>query len=218
MYGAGNAAFLALTLANVLLLMVILPDTSRMVMTFIPFIYFFIKGSEFVIIRSKALFAVIVAVVAIGAMSFAKDYFTDYNRWATSIYMPGYGEAISRAYEIAGDEKEIISTYDGLSSPFMLSLYYTNYDPRKFYTTVEYKDPYAEFRVAKSFGNFTFGLPEDFSLSMKDIRAEYMCSPMPRQQRPTAVLLPLNNMQDIALYIEESHEDTKKVPGNLNDS
>lgn len=165
MYGAGNAAFLALTLANVLLLMVILPDTSRMVMAFIPFIYFFIKGSEFVVIRSKALFTVIVAVVAIGAMSFAKDYFTDYNRWATSIYMPGYGEAISRAYEIAGDEKEIISTYDGLSSPFMLSLYYTNYDPRKFYTTVEYKDPYAEFRVAKSFGNFTFGFPEDFSLS-----------------------------------------------------
>ena len=164
-FRAGNAAFLALTVANVLLLMVILPDTSRMVMAFIPFIYFFIKGSEFVVARVRGLFAVVTVIVAIAAMSFAKDYFGDYNRWATSIYMPGYGEAISRAYEIAGDEKPIISTYDGLSSPFMLALYYTNYDPHKFYTTVEYKDPYAEFRVAKSFGNFTFGLPEDFSPS-----------------------------------------------------
>ncbi len=164
-FRAGNAAFLALTVANVLLLMVILPDTSRMVMAFIPFIYFFIKGSEFVVARARVLFAVVTVIVAIAAMSFAKDYFTDYNRWATSIYMPGYGEAISRAYEIAGDEKPIISTYDGLSSPFMLALYYTNYDPHKFYTTVEYKDPYAEFRVAKSFGNFTFGLPDDFSIS-----------------------------------------------------
>ncbi len=77
--------------------------------------------------------------------------------------MPGYGEAISRAYEIAGDDRQIISTYDGLSSPFMLALYYTNYDPHRFYTTVEYKDPYAEFRVASSFATFTFGLPEDFT-------------------------------------------------------
>ena len=160
---AGNAAFLALTFANALLLMVIIPDTSRMVMAFIPFIYFYIKGAAFVAERSKTLFAAVAVIVAVAAMSFSKDYFRDYNHWATSIYMPGYGEAIARAYEIAGDETPIISTYDGLSSPFMLALYYTNYDPRGFYTTVEYKDPYAEFRVAKSFANFTFGLPEDFT-------------------------------------------------------
>ena len=38
---------------------------------------------------------------------------------------------------------------------------YTDYDPYTFYQTVEYKDPYAEFRIAKSFGNFVFELPED---------------------------------------------------------
>ncbi len=165
LYSVGNAAFLALTFANVLLLMVILPDTSRMVMAYIPFIYFFLRGAEFVVARSKVLLAAVAVILAIGAVSFTRDYFTDYNSWATSIYMPGYGEAISRAYEIAGDETPVISTYDGLSSPFMLALYYTNYDPHKFYTTVEYKDPYAEFRIARSFANFTFGLPEDFAPS-----------------------------------------------------
>jgi hypothetical protein len=77
--------------------------------------------------------------------------------------MPGYGEAIKRAYEIAGDERQIYSTYEGLSSPFMLALYYNEYDPYKFYTTVEYKDDKAEFRIARSFGNFTFELPENVS-------------------------------------------------------
>ena len=163
MYGIGNLAFLALMLANILLLMVIIPDTSRMVMMFIPFIYFFIKGTEFVVLRAKVLLLAVAAIILVGALSFSKDYFTNYNSWATSIYMPGYGEAISRAYELAGDDTPIISTYDGLSSPFMLALYYNNYDPHKFYTTVEYKDPYAEFRIAKSFGNITFGLPENFA-------------------------------------------------------
>jgi hypothetical protein len=97
----------------------------------------------------------------VGALSFGKDYFTEFNEWSISIYMPGYGDAIKKAYEIAGDETTIHSTYDGLSAPFMLALYYNEYDPNKFYTTVEYKDDRAEFRIAKSFGNFIFELPED---------------------------------------------------------
>jgi hypothetical protein len=72
---------------------------------------------------------------------------------------------MKRAYDIAGDDREIRSTYEGLSAPFMLTLYYTEYDPRKFYSTVEYKDPYAEFRIARRFGNFTFELPEDVTAS-----------------------------------------------------
>ena len=76
--------------------------------------------------------------------------------------MPTYGDAVKRAYEIAGDDRPICSTYEGLSSPYMIALYYTEYDPRKFAETVVYKDPYAEFRTASSFGNFTFGdLPEN---------------------------------------------------------
>ena len=77
--------------------------------------------------------------------------------------MPGYGEAAKRAYEIAGDEKEIYSTYENLSAPFVLALYYTDYDPVKFADTVVYKDETDEFRVAESFGNFRFGLPEDYA-------------------------------------------------------
>ena len=103
------------------------------------------------------------AVILFAAVLFVKDYFVGFNERAENIFMPGYGEAAKRAYEIAGDEKEIYSTYENLSAPFVLALYYTDYDPVKFADTVVYKDETDEFRVAESFGNFRFGLPEDYA-------------------------------------------------------
>ena len=162
-YVLGNAIFVLLTVACMVLSVVIIPDISRLVMVFIPFIYFFIKGQIFVLKQSYKLILILIALILLAAFSFNRDYFSDYNSYANSIFMPGYGDAISRAYEIAGDDKIIYSTYDGLSSPFMLALYYNEYDPNKFFTTVIYKDDKAEFRVAKSFGNFVFELPKDLN-------------------------------------------------------
>ena len=158
-----DAIFGLLVLANIILSIVIVPDTNRMVLIYVPFIYFFIKGMEFVITKSGKLFVCLIALLLLGAMSFAKDYFGDYNVYATSIFMPGYGDAIKRAYELTGDDNMIYSTYDGLSSPFMLALYYTEYDPYKFVSTVEYRNEQDEFRVADAFGNFDFRLPDDIT-------------------------------------------------------
>ena len=102
-------------------------------------------------------------LIMLASVSFNRDYFSDYNYYATSIFMPGYGEAAKRAYEIAGDYTEIYSTYENLSAPFVIALYYTDYNPVKFADTVVYKDETDEFRVAESFGNFKFGLPEDYA-------------------------------------------------------
>ncbi|MBE5826515.1 MAG: glycosyltransferase family 39 protein [Butyrivibrio sp.] len=163
--GVMNALFVAFTVASFILGLVIVPDINRLVMLFVPCIYFFARGFVFILENIGKAFWALAVIVLIAALSFAKDYFTDYSHYATSIYMPGYGDAMKRAYEIAGDEREIWSTYEGLSAPFMLTLYYTEYDPQKFYSTVEYKDPYAEFRIARHFGNFTFELPRDVTAS-----------------------------------------------------
>ena len=160
-YRMGIMLFISAVIGTAVLDIVILPDINRLVMLFIPFIFFFVLGAGFILEQARLLFAFLAAILLIGALAFTRDYFTDYSRYALSIYMPGYGDAIAKAYEIAGDDRQIRSTYEGLSSPFMLALYYTNYDPYKFYETVEYKDPDAEFRIAKSFGNFIFELPED---------------------------------------------------------
>ena len=160
-FGVMNAMFAAFFIASVILCLFILPDINRLVMFFIPCIYFFVRGAAFILENAGKAFVVLEALLLFAAVSFSRDYFTDYSRYATSIYMPGYGDAVQRAYDIAGDAREIRSTYDGLSAPFMLALYYTDYDPYRFFSTVEYKDPEAEFRIARSFGNFTFELPED---------------------------------------------------------
>ncbi|MCR5403534.1 MAG: glycosyltransferase family 39 protein [Butyrivibrio sp.] len=161
LYRIGSAAYLFFIIGSAVLELVIVPDVSRLVMLFIPAIFLFVRGAAFVYENVGKLLVVVVAFLLVGGVSFSKDYFTDYSRWAVSIYMPGYGDAIKRAYEVAGDERTVYSTYDGLSSPFMLALYYNEYDPYKFFQTVVYKDEKAEFRIAESFGNFIFKLPEE---------------------------------------------------------
>ncbi len=157
-----NAMFIFVTLGSVILDLVILPDINRLVMLFIPLIYFFVLGAEFIFENlGRAAAVALTIILLLGGVSFTRDYFAQYNRWALSIFMPGYGDAIKRAYEIAGDDRTIYSTYDGLSAPFMLALYYNNYDPYRFTSTVQYMDETAEFRIAGSFGNFIFKLPQD---------------------------------------------------------
>ncbi len=168
LYRVGTMLFVAATIGSVVLDMVILPDINRLVMLFVPCIFFFIVGAEFILNNIGRVSAVLVCILILAGAMFTRDYFRDYSRYAISIYMPGYGDAISRAYEIAGDDRMIYSTYEGLSAPFMLALYYNEYDPHKFYQTVEYKDETAEFRIARSFGNFVFELPDDITSDKHD--------------------------------------------------
>ncbi len=161
-YYSKNAAIVAYIIGNVLMAVFLETDISRMVTLFIPLIYAFIKGLCFIYENSRRLSAVVMAFVLFATISFAKDYFTDFNSNVISIFMPDYGNAIARAYEIAGDDREIYSTYYGLSTPFVIALYYTDYDPVKFNETVEYIDDKAMFRAARSFANFVFDdLPEN---------------------------------------------------------
>ena len=161
-YYCKNAAFAAFIVANVILSVAVETDISRMVTFFIPLIYAFVRGFDFIYSNSRKIAIIILSTLLLADVSFVKDYFTDYNSKTISIFMPTYGDAVKRAYEVAGDERQIYSTYDGLSAPFIIALYYTDYDPHLFNDTVVYYDDSAMFRTAKSFGNFIFAdLPED---------------------------------------------------------
>ena len=160
--GAMEAVITTLLIACIFLAIGIRADVSRMVMIFLPLIYFFVKGVSFIWDRNAKFAYAVMIVLTIASGLFMKDYFLNFNNETVGIFMPGYGEATKRAYEVAGDEKQIYSTYEGLSAPFVIALYYTDYDPVKFADTVVYKDEQAEFRVAESFGNFKFELPENF--------------------------------------------------------
>ena len=75
--------------------------------------------------------------------------------------MPGYGEACAYADTVTPYGNTIYSTYEHLSAPFMVALYYTKTPPQEFLETVHYKDNNSEFRIADSFTHFRFGLPDD---------------------------------------------------------
>lgn len=158
---AMNAVWSMLLISCFIMAIAIKADASRMVMMYLPLIFYFVKGAEYIYKNVRKCFYALCVVVLLAAISFSKDYFTDFSNKAADVFMPTYGDAMVRAAQIAGDDRTVYSTYDGLSSPFMLALYYTEYSPVDFHNTVVYKDPEDEFRVAASYGNFVFGLPED---------------------------------------------------------
>ena len=154
-------------------------DITRMVLIFIPLTYFMARGlifvvNEFVTIQKNAdstpkrLFAIGAKALApalffLGAFLFSKTYFTQYNAVNAEAFMPGYGEACAYADETVEKNATVFSTYEHLSAPFMIALYYTKTPPKDFLETVHYKDPNSEFRIADSFTHFKFGIPDDFT-------------------------------------------------------
>ncbi|MCR5342224.1 MAG: hypothetical protein K6E70_02520 [Butyrivibrio sp.] len=154
-------------------------DITRMVLIFIPVIYYLARGfifvvGEFVTIEKNSASAVkkYAAILAkavvpllfvVASILFSNTYITEFNSLSAESYMPGYGEACAYADKLAGDSSTIYSTYEHVSAPFMIALYYTKTPPKDFLQTVHYKDPDAEFRIADSFTHFKFGLPEDIA-------------------------------------------------------
>lgn len=154
-------------------------DITRMVLIFIPVIYYLARGfifvvGEFVTVEKKYAhspirYAAIAAkaftpfLFILATLFFSRTYFTDFNAMSSESYMPGYGEACVYAEECIGFEATVYSTYEHVSAPFMVALYYTKTPPKDFLLTVHYKDPDAEFRIADSFTHFKFGLPKDIA-------------------------------------------------------
>ncbi|MCR5179504.1 MAG: hypothetical protein K6C95_11060 [Lachnospiraceae bacterium] len=157
-----DAVMLFFTLSTALFTLFIEPDINRMTLLLIPMCYFqAVTLSTLYMMRRELGIAAGAALLAACGF-FAVSYFGPrYAGLSHDAFMPGYTEAVRCAVDIAGDERVIISTYTGLSAPFMSALYESETPPGVFLETVEWKDENAEFRVAKEFGRFIFGLPED---------------------------------------------------------
>ncbi len=170
-----HCIMLAELAAALLFSLFIQQDINREVLLFLPLVYCMVMGFRWLYltlreiprrIPGKLLAVLPLMLFLVGFASFAKDYYGGtYNEVAATDFMPGYGDAMVLADRLAcekeaeGKSSTVYSTYDLVASPFMLTLYYTGYDPQTFRDTVVYKDPEAEFRVASSFGHFIYGLP-----------------------------------------------------------
>ncbi|MCR5657455.1 MAG: hypothetical protein K6G06_08325 [Butyrivibrio sp.] len=158
-------------------------DINRMTITFLPVVYFMTRGyifitNEFIYIEKGAVSKVVKlaaiavksvapAIFMVGCMLFLKDYFTTYNNLSSEAFMPGYGQCCRYANELIKGDSKIYSTYEHVSAPYMVALFYTKTPPADFIQTVHYKDENAEFRIADSFEKFNFGLPGDYKDNLK---------------------------------------------------
>ena len=201
---AANDVLGAALLSALLFSLFIQQDINRDVLLFLPLVYWYVMGLRFLYLamtkgaalkepetgsgasakaaskaasKAAALPALLSLVLLFGGfVSFARDYYGgEYNKVAASDFMPGYGDAMILATELAekkGEASTVYSTYDLVASPFMLTLYYNKCDPYEFMDSVVYKDPEAEFRVASSFGRYVFGLPGTTSSEGNDSISE----------------------------------------------
>ncbi|MBQ9321022.1 MAG: hypothetical protein IJ239_01485 [Eubacterium sp.] len=180
---ASYAPLLFMLLASILFCLLIRQDTNRSVFLYLPLLVCLSLGLDKITECRTSLGIAASAVLLTGLILFARDYFGSYyENLAGANFMPGYGDAIQYAYhlrrEMLGDKGHIASaaqpedsaagsapaipiysTYESVASPYMSALYYCAYDPYRYLETVHYKDADAEFRIADSFGEFTFGLP-----------------------------------------------------------
>ena len=183
------AMMLVLTGCILLFSLFIEPNINRMILLLVPMVFFQTAGAGCILdaalgvpdvpagtgakpekasvmrLLMPAAAAASALVIAAAALLFVHDYFDEeYSRKLEEYFMPGYGEAAAYAAqqaEQAGPGTEILSTYERLSSPFMLAMFYTGVPPQEFISTVRWRLA-VEFYVADAFGRFTFGLPEDF--------------------------------------------------------
>ena len=170
-----DASMIFLMLSAGLMSLFMDANVNRMVLFFLPQVYFLAAGIDWILQKGPKRGALAVCVCLIGCCSFIKDYFTQYNELSQTAFMPGYGEAVECAQKVldADENAKVISTYDGLSSPFLIALFYSKESPAEFCTTVHYKDPDSVYRVADSFGRYTFGLPETVTDSQSIDAADY---------------------------------------------
>ena len=161
------------------------PNINRMILLLVPLVYFQAEGAAFIVgcVRSgqrsakqgntltTALALAALLIWAAAATLFVHDYFgEDYAVSLEEYFMPGYGEAVQDAAAYAGELEKadpagaavpVISTYQRLSSPFMIALFYTGTPPEEFAGSARWRLA-VEFYVADGFGRYSFGLPEGF--------------------------------------------------------
>ncbi len=171
-----DVCFLVLTGATILFTLFIEPDINRVTLLLLPILYFqgralaallgLFWGRKGEQTRMSLRFLqsagiAFVVGVALAAGLFFHDYFgSRYASLTRESFMPGYPEAVEEAVRLAGDDRQILSTYTHLSAPFIIALYVAETPPDVFLSTVRWKDPGAEFRVADRFAGFSFGLED----------------------------------------------------------
>lgn len=139
-------------IVSVILTFICEPNINRLNIIMIPIIYYTIIGIYLSINNRKKLAICIAIIYIISFGLFIKKYFSQ-NCDEYGTFEANLKEVIQYVEQF--EDKDIYIT-DKIQSNYMHVLFYTQYDTRKFVETVNYENPYVEFRKVNSFGNYYF--------------------------------------------------------------
>ncbi len=97
---------------------------------------------------------IIAALYMTNFSAFANYYFTEYPNEINQVFHESFDDALQYVVDNNTDNRDVYVT--DFNGAFTLVLFYTKYDPNEFYRTVNYSNPYTEFRPVSSFGNYKF--------------------------------------------------------------
>lgn len=130
-------------------------NTNRVNLIFIPLIiclaFFIVQADK----KLRGTWLVLVMLFLIGLGFFMRDYLSEQRVRLGEYFFDGMLPALTLAQQ---SRNEAICVTDQVNMPYIYALFSEQTDPNDFVRTVRYVDPQAPFRVAKSFGRYTFGL------------------------------------------------------------
>ena len=138
----------------------------RINIIFFPLIFFTAVGIIYIKKMDRSIFFLIIAGYLILFAMFAHEYFTSYPDMVGPPFFESLGDAINHASNITSGK---ICVTGQVNMPYVYVLFYRQFDPDKFISTVKYSNPGAEFRGVSSFDRYYFGL--DYCESVTDISA-----------------------------------------------
>lgn len=113
------------------------------------------KSQKYGVVVAKVVsLSIIAAIYLTNFSAFAKYYFTEYPNEINQVFHESFDEALEYVVKNNKDNRDVYVT--DFNGAFTLVLFYTKYDPNEFYRTVNYSNPYTEFRPVASFGNYKF--------------------------------------------------------------
>lgn len=152
-----NLCFNIWFIAAFLLLFVCEPNTNRCNVFIIPLIYYTINGIALIMENLPKTKNVIISMYLIAFICFGYTYF--YKGYKDSAYFEtDVGEMVEYVDNLDVDKIYIDKSF---TEPYIYVLFYSEYRPKDFDSSVEYFTQGENFEQVKSFGKYNFYIPDN---------------------------------------------------------
>jgi hypothetical protein len=141
---------------------------------FIAYALFYVYSIKKLAIFKKTIWITVILLYIFETSYFLHTYFVHYPKQYSGEWQYGYREALRFSDTVSSNYNQIVIS-DTIGRPYMYTLFYEKYDPRKFWLTKDAGFDAAGFYNVRSFGKYLFvrgSLPEHISKTLYVLNPE----------------------------------------------